>query len=355
MNSSNITYTTIEKQIEKLKSQHLIIEDENFARNMLKQCGYSNLIKSYREPYIIRKNEKIFYRSGVTFNQIYSLYILDKNLRNAVIASMLDLEEHIKATTSDIIAQSFGVHHEEYLKFKNYRDKKKRNPKFTLSKILLDMKDALESGKNPVAHYRIEHNLVPPWILFRNIYLSTLVNYISYFKPTQQEMMVDALYDLKIDTKILRNLMLDTLFICLEYRNLAAHGGRIYNYKCNTKFRVPNDTDYDEFSKVPCDFNLLIFLLKSFKYQSPYEHLLDILSKEVNRHCNLYPQDVTYLGQILNIDIIPTQYAWISEKSNKYHFHPHCSGLQNSSKIKLDDINTKIYTPCKKCSSKMID
>ena len=59
--------------------------------------------------------------------------------------------------------------------------------------------------------------------------------------------------------------------------------------------------------------------------------------------------------EILNIDIIPTQYAWISEKSNKYHFHPHCSGLQNSSKIKLDDINTKIYTPCKKCSSKMID
>lgn len=250
------------------------------------------------------------------------------------------------------LAQSFGVHQEDYLRFNNYRDRKKRNPKFTLSKILLDMNEALESGKNPVAHYRAEHDIVPPWILLRNIYLSTLINYISYFKPAQQEMMVDALYDLNIDTKDLRNIMLDTLFICLEYRNLAAHGGRIYNYKCNTKFRIPNVVDYDEISKVSRGFNMLTFLLGSFKYDPPYNHLINILNREVNRHCSLFPQDVTYLGQILNMDIVPTQYVWISEKSNKYHFNPHCSGLQNSSKINFDDISKEEYLPCKRCSKK---
>ena len=49
----NITYSTPEEQIEKLKGQHLIIENENFAIRALSSYGYSNLIKSYREPYMI--------------------------------------------------------------------------------------------------------------------------------------------------------------------------------------------------------------------------------------------------------------------------------------------------------------
>ena len=96
MNEKNIQYTTIEQQIENLRSQNLIINHEDFAKESLILFGYSNLIKSYREPYTIFSEDKKFFRSGVSFEQICSLYILDKNLRNAVMASMLNLEEHIK-------------------------------------------------------------------------------------------------------------------------------------------------------------------------------------------------------------------------------------------------------------------
>ena len=79
---------------------------------------------------MINQDGKEIYRSGVTFDQIYSLYILDKNLRNAVIAAMLDLEEHIKAITADVIGHSFGVHEKQYLQFQNYRDKKETKKAF---------------------------------------------------------------------------------------------------------------------------------------------------------------------------------------------------------------------------------
>ena len=126
MTEDVIKYTTVEEQIEKLKSQNLIINDEEYAKYCLAIYGYSNIIKSYREPYVVALDGKKFFRSGVTFEQICSLYIMDKNLRNAVMASMQDLEEHIKEATASVVAKSFGVHQNQYMTFKNFRDKKKR-------------------------------------------------------------------------------------------------------------------------------------------------------------------------------------------------------------------------------------
>lgn len=94
MNENEIIYTTIDEQIKKLLSQNLIINDIDFAKEKLKLYGYFNLIKSYRDPYSLPTSDGLKYRSGITFEQIESLYILDKNLRNSVISAMLDLEEH---------------------------------------------------------------------------------------------------------------------------------------------------------------------------------------------------------------------------------------------------------------------
>ena len=171
----NILYTTPQEQIEKLKSQNLIINDDDFAGATLTAFGYSNLIKSYREPYTITSDNGTLYRSGVTFEQIYSLYMLDKNLRNAVIAAMLDLEEHIKEQAADIIANSFGTYQDDYLKYRNYRNKRKRKQRFTLKGILDTMQKALDTDKDPIHHYKTQHGIVPPWILFKSIYFSTII------------------------------------------------------------------------------------------------------------------------------------------------------------------------------------
>ena len=125
--------------------------------------------------------------------------------------------------------------------------------------------------------------------------------------------------------------MMDTLYICLDYRNIAAHGGRIYNYNSNRRLRLNeifgNADDYNLNG-----FSTLLFLLNLFSYKSPLDHLESSLQAEINRHCHSFPQDATYLGQIMNVDIIPTCIVYISEKSNKYHLNPHCSGIKNVEK-----------------------
>lgn len=348
----NITYSTPEEQIEKLKGQHLIIENENFAIRALSSYGYSNLIKSYREPYMIFMDGKKVYRSGVTFEQLNSLYLLDKNLRNAVIASMLDLEEHIKEAAADVVAKSFGTHPDKYLNYRNYANKRKSKPRFSLSGILKTMNDTLLTDKNPIHHYQEEHGVVPPWILFKSIYFSTIVNFIDQFKTNEKNEMVRKLYNLQnfaIPEDALRFLMMDTLYICLEYRNIAAHGGRTYNYQCKYNLREAEIFQSTTENSLK-GFSQLLLLLNLLNYQAPFIYLRDVLDDQVNRHCKKYPQDITYLAQILNMDIEQHEYVWISNSSNKYHTNPHCSGITNTQKVEKADIIQKGYIPCKRCS-----
>ncbi len=343
---SNIEYTSIEKQLEKLKSRCLIISDETFAKNQLELYGYSNLIKSYRDPYVITSEQGKIFQTNITFEQLCSLYAIDKNLRIAVMAAMLDLEEHIKEAAADVIAKSFGTHQDEYLQYRNYQNKRKYKPRFTLAEILSTLKKTLDTDKEPIHHYKAKYGIVPPWILFKSVYFSTIVNFIDQLKATEQNMMVERLYEHegKMTERKQIQLMMDTLFISLEYRNIAAHGGRIYNHKCTRPLHFTDDIEL-----FAPGFCLLLRLLNLLKYQGPYNYLSKVLNRELNRHCNAFPQDITYLSQILNVKISSHQVVWTTDKSNKYHSNRYCSGLKGAKGMHLEKAQELGFIECKKC------
>lgn len=353
MDKIEIQYTSSDEQIKKLESQHLIIKDKATAKQHLNTFGYSNLIKSYREPYVIVENSKKLYRSGVTFEQITSLFLLDKNLRNAVFSSMLDLEEHVKACTADVIAEAFGTDPDQYLQFRNYRDKRKNKPQFRLSYILNKMRIALQTDKNPIHHYQDTYGSVPPWILFNSMYFTTIVNFIDLLKKTEQEAIAKKLYPtirIPLQADGLRKLMMDTLFICVEYRNISAHGGRIYNHKSSSELR--GDEIFEDYKNPAIEingFSRLIFLLSLLYYQNPFLRLDNILQEELTRHCSVYPDDITYLSRTLNVNIVTTDVVYISGNSDKFHSNPHCSGMENTKEIPYEEAMKNKLTPCKRC------
>lgn len=163
--------------------------------------------------------------------------------------------------------------------------------------------------------------------------------------------MISYLYDshkLGLSEDSLCKLMMDTLFTCNEYRNTAAHGGRIYNYESTSRLRINEifgpdyDIDLHGLSK-------LMFLLNLFKYQGPYKRLKNAIDTAIDRHCSKYPEDITYLGQILNVNIIQSNNVWISQKSKKYHLSNYCSGLENATEMDVEEAKKQGYIPCKKC------
>lgn len=354
MNNKEIIYATPEQQIEKLKSQHLIIENEKLAKERLHRYGYTNLIKGYRNPYTIIVDGKREYRSGVSFEQIFSLYLLDKNLRNAMMASMLDLEECLKEAVSDVIAKTFGTDPADYLQYRNYKNKKKRKRRFSLAGILDSLKETLKTDKDPIHYYQETYGSVPPWILFKSVYLSTIINFIDLLKDTEQAAVAEMLYVplpfLTVEKK--RMLMMDTLFLCQKYRNTAAHGGRIYDLNCAQTVRY--EEIFGNAAPQTPGFSQILFLLDFLDYKEPRNRLENVLCSEVNRHCNLFPQDVTYLGQILNVDITQTTYVYVNQQSDRYHSDPYCSGIMDPVRMTLDEAVKNHFIPCKRCAKNLV-
>ncbi len=205
----------LEQQIALLKSKGLLFESEAFARDRLQEYGYYNIINGYKAPYIDIINNTKIYKSGTTFEQLYSLFIFDHTLRNSVMSAMLDFEEHLRASAAEVISNSFGTNHNEYLRWNNYRDRQTTKDRFSLRGILGTLRQNVESGKDPIKYYRENYNIVPPWILFKGTYFSTLINFIRLFKEPQKISLIHLQYD--IDESLcclpcMKKLFMDTLF-----------------------------------------------------------------------------------------------------------------------------------------------
>lgn len=305
-------YTTIEEQINLLKSKELVFEDMAFAKEQLKKFGYYNIINSYKAPYLIEIDGKKVFKSGTSFDHIFSLFTLDHNLRNSIMSAMLALEEHIKAAAAEVISSSFGTNQNDYLQWNNYRDRRVSHKRFGLNATLENMKKALMSDKDPIRYYRENYGIIPPWILFKGTYFSTMVNYIRLFKEPQKQQFVQLLYECPsnlCNEKDVKTLLFSTLSLCLEYRNLAAHGGRVYNYISDIKIRLDNPTTVNPLNIHNLDFSsqrglcLLLNLLEMLPYKQPYSIINDTLCIELNRHLELYDCDLDILGDTLNLTI----------------------------------------------------
>lgn len=344
---NDFRYTTPEQQIQKLKSQHLLFEDEAMAKQNLKIYGYYNIINGYRDPYIIRDYGEKKYSSDVTFEQIFALFEFDHHIRDAVLLAMIDFEEHLKATVADIIAEDFGSDYHEYLKRNNYRDRRVSDPRFSRNRILAGMvKTAEHSYTQPIRYYRETHGAIPPWILLKGVYFGTLVNYIKFFKAKQRNKLIYALYGSAVSEDridFLKELLSDTLFTCLEYRNLAAHEGRIYNYIPDSSIRALADSDIKK------GLPQLVSVLSALDYQQPFLILENTLSKALNQYCHAYPNDIERLERAIGFQITAESYVWVNERTNKFHSKEHCSGSQNCVHMELDRARSLGYQPCQKC------
>ena len=309
-------FTTISQQIELLKSRNLLFKSEESAKETLAVYGYYNIINGYKDFYVEKTEDGERYRDGITFEQIYSLFVLDHTIRNQLFITLLDLEEHLRAVTSYVISESFTSDQEEYLKFSNYQNRRTKYARFSLGSILDKFKKVSKSSKDPIRYHRETYGNVPPWVLFKGIYLSDLVNFIRLLKPAEKNAVIHKIYGIpeKMIDEHLKNFFTDTLFMCLEYRNLAAHGGRIYNYNPTSVIRITPETK-ESLSKTILNFEhietthsigTLIFALMLFTRKDYVRSLQQIIDQEVKRHCTAYPDDLNYLLDSIGISSMVT-------------------------------------------------
>lgn len=307
-------FTTFERQIEILKSRDLVFISEEFAVRALRRYGYYNIINGYKDPYTEIIDGEEHYKKGVTFERIYSLYCLDRQIRNTVLDAMLEVEDTLRTATAHTIAEAFSAEQSLYLKRTNYRSGNSRNGEFPIDQILHKFNKIALDRNEPFKHYRETYNNVPPWILVKGASFGNIANFIKLQKHQQKDRIISLVYDFPIqiihNIPAIRDLFMDTIFVCLDFRNIAAHGGRTYNHSGKSQFRY-NPILHDRMCLTPADYRngkghsdlqSLVTALTLFDNSAPLLKLQTGIDFYYGKHLEKYPEDENYLSKYLSLN-----------------------------------------------------
>ncbi|AJM71831.1 Abi family protein [Mycoplasma yeatsii] len=285
-------FKTFEQQIEILKSRGLVIEDEQKVIEILKQENYYNIINGYKDLFLDdNKNNKEFFKNGTTFDEIYSLFLFDRELRSIILKYILLFERDFKTIMSYHFSQKYNTENrvDSYLYPENYRDDYVDVLNFisTVNNIITSKSEKTSYLK----HYIQQYGHVPLWVVvnimsFGNMSFMFKIlkdsdkNYIAlfYLKRYLKE------YDIKTNSIKLKTVSFKSGIKILHIaRNICAHEERIYNIAF--KRMAVNDISNVIKYKICGELRLIIIFmflkitLTSKNFSSLKKELLDLFDR----------------------------------------------------------------------------
>ena len=245
---ANKIFKNLDEQIEILKNKNLIINDTNYAKEVLLRENYF-FLNGYRYPFIKSIDNKVFI-DGVTFEEFYSLFLFDRRLRNIIFKNILMIENNIKSIVSYQLSKKYGYREKDYLNPNNfnYIPEKRKQVNDLLSKMKRQIKD---NAVNHTAtkHYINNYGYIPLWVLVKVLSFGIVSELFSILKKEDQYDIVE-LYDLDV------NVFTNYLSILSNYRNLCAHEDILYS---NRTQKSIDDTKYHRALNIPIMDNEYIY------------------------------------------------------------------------------------------------
>lgn len=219
-------FLSYEQQIEKLKiEKELIIENEEFAKSKLKEVGYYHLITGYKD--LFRNKAVRKYKHGVCFEDIYVLYEFDKTLREVFFKYLQIIELTFASHISYYFCEKYDSHQEKYLDVSSYTNSaKKRNRVNTLIRMLNELANETKLYNNILYNRNHYHN-VPLWITINHLTFGSKSKMFELLQAPMQERISKEYNGLSISA------LSKTMKFLTKFRNICAHGNRLYNYKSN--------------------------------------------------------------------------------------------------------------------------
>lgn len=231
MKNSNLIkpYLTQDEQINKLINQYgLIIRNREFAKILLKNLSYYDLINGYKKCFI--KNGK--YLDGITIEDLYFFLDFDRDFQNILFKYSFYVENKFKNILSNYLAETFGIEVVQYLDPNNFR-RGGIYVKDTISKI----KDIPNSkyASSATKHYRDTKNHIPPWILFKDITFNQSIDIYRNLKYDDKLFVTKSILNSSISEKNMISILTNALIIIRKFRNIIAHNHNFVTYRSKEK------------------------------------------------------------------------------------------------------------------------
>lgn len=239
-------FLSYETQLDLLKDRGLEIEDYDKALSVLKSINY------YRfSGYSITLRKDDAFYPGITFDNIYELYLFDEQFRSLIMKYCGIVEVTFRSYISYYHSQQYTPL--GYLSPTNFEDISRH------SGFIVELDKEIERSDDYfIEHHKTDLNSVFPfWVAIE-------VTSFGVLSKLYKNMKLNDRNDIaRIYVKRGRKYVENWLQCCSYVRNIAAHGGRFYNrllkscpVRINTK-RYPGINNTSPFAFVIAIYNLL--------------------------------------------------------------------------------------------------
>jgi len=240
-------FKNLDEQIEILKYKGLIINNVEYTRNILLRENYF-FISGYRHLFMKSSTDKT-YKKGTTFEELYSLFLFDRTLRNILFKNLLIIENNLKSISSYQLSKRYGYKEKDYLKEKNFTNNPEK--KRQVNDLIKKMKRQIRSNSREntaTMHYISNYGYIPLWILVKVLSFGIVSEMYSVLKVEDQKEIAEV-YGIDYQN------MLVYLPILSNYRNLCAHEDILYENRTNKEI---NDTIYHKLLKIKQENDIYI-------------------------------------------------------------------------------------------------
>lgn len=224
-------FLSYEDRIEKLKNDYnlKVSDDKKLELELLKTISYYDLINGYKDCFM--QNDKF---QNEHIMDLFSFSFLDKKFQNLLFMYSIYVENIFKTKLANLIAENKGVEYSQYLDINKY-SLSNPNRRTKLLQTLSDMTTVHSSSSDdPTKFYREKHNHIPPWILFKNVYFTTVIDIFSFLSKDEKIKLISEYPAFNKDSisedekiEMFRNM----LTIVRKFRNKIAHNSKIVKVK----------------------------------------------------------------------------------------------------------------------------
>ncbi len=275
------TFKTLEEQIKILESRGLIINDYDKAKEILLKENYF-FINGYRHL-LIDQNSTNRFVEGATFDELYSIFVFDRRMRNIMFKNILIIENNIKSIISYQLSKKYGYREKDYLNPRHFKQES-----FKLSQvndIINKMKRQIKlNGKQHRAtkHYITNYGYIPMWVSVKVLSFGIIAELYTILKDEDQEEIANFY---KID----RTELSIYLSILSNYRNLCAHEDILYDHQ--TQRSIPDNKYHrylniekkeDEYIYGKNDFFAVLIILKQLLSDKEFHDTVREISYEID-------------------------------------------------------------------------
>lgn len=233
---------------------------------------------------------------------------MDRNIRSRVMESLEIFESEFKQAVAYTVAEQISDDENQYILRYHYNTGKKyynshiQKSVYPVDDLLRQMKYICSAKTQPYKHYREQHGNVPPWILVKKLTFGNLIWWYRLLKNNERESVIAKMFGIpkSFINEDIRKMFGNILTLLLDYRNTAAHGGRIFNHH-SSKHRLEYiKTLQDSLHVSPADYRngkgqsrlgVLLKCLSLFENKEPAITLKVSINFFIKNYMKLYNKD----------------------------------------------------------------